>query len=163
MTYLAIDPGYEKLGFCFFSKNKRLPYQFKIIKSGLIKTKKDVLEKRIFDIYQALDELIQKYLPKKIILEELFFFKNQKTVVKVAMIHGIINLLAGQRKISLEYLSPLEIKEAITGYGRADKKAVHKMLKNQITLANKKFEDDEIDAIACGLTFVLKASQVNLD
>lgn len=163
MTYLAIDPGYEKLGYCFFKKDKRQPFQFKIIKSGLIKTKKDAHEKRIFYIFQTLDELIKIYSPKKIILEEIFFFKNQKTIVKVAMIHGIINLLAAKRKIALVYLSPLEIKESITGYGRADKKAVHKMLQTQITLKYKKFEDDEIDAIACGLAFILKMNQFNHD
>lgn len=163
MIYLAVDPGYEKLGYCFFTKNKLLPYQFEVIKSGLIKTKRLSLEKRINQIFCELENLVKKFHPQTIILEELFFFKNQKTIVKVSMIHGIINLLAGQKGIGLVYLSPLEIKETITGYGRADKQGVRKMLKQQIRLPQGKKEDDEIDAIACGLTYLLKFSQLNHD
>lgn len=161
MIYLAIDPGYEKLGYCVFCEDSLFPYRFKIIESGTIKTGKTALEKRIFRVYQAILKIIKKHRPKKIILEELFFFKNQKTIVKVAMIHGVINLLAAKEKISPIYLSPLEIKQSITGYGRADKKGVHKMLRQQIDLTNEKKEDDEIDAIACGLTYLLKSARLN--
>lgn len=161
MTYLAIDPGYEKLGYCVFCEDDLFPYCFKIIESGTIKTKRVATEKRIFKLYQEILKIIKKHQPKKIILEELFFFKNQKTMVKVAMIHGVINLLAAKEKISPIYLSPLEIKQSITGYGRADKKGVHKMLLQQIDLAKEKKEDDEIDAIACGLTYLLKSHQLN--
>lgn len=163
MSYLAIDPGYEKLGYCFFSQNAALPYRYQILKSGIIKTKRLTLEKRILEIFNKINQLVGKFKPKAIILEQVFFFKNQKTVIKVAMIHGVINLLASQKKISLIYLSPLEIKQIITGYGRADKKGVRKMLQQQIRLPKDTKEDDEVDAIACGLAYLLKSQQLNRD
>ncbi len=156
--YLSIDPGYEKLGYCIFKIDKNYNHRFHLITSGLIKTKREAIENRLVIIYEKLKEIIDRYSIKKIIVEEIFFFKNQKTIVKVSMIHGLLGLLAGQNDIEFCYLSPLEIKEAITGYGRADKKGVRKMLLQQLDLDLKNKEDDEIDAIAGGLTYALKDS-----
>jgi crossover junction endodeoxyribonuclease RuvC len=156
MSYLAIDPGYDKLGFCFFKHNKTAPFNFHIIESGLIKTSKnEKVEERLSQIYNQLKSLMKKYQPEKIVLEELFFFKNQKTMVKVAMVHGVLALLADEFKSPLQYLSPLTIKQAITGYGRADKLGVRKLLQQQLQIVKKIKEDDEIDAIACGFTYLL--------
>lgn len=156
--YLSIDPGYEKLGYCVFEINKNYDNKFHLITSGLIKTKREAIKDRLVMIYEKLKEIVNRYSIKKIIIEEIFFFKNQKTIVKVSMIHGLLGLLAGQNNIDFCYLSPLEIKEAITGYGRADKKGVRKMLLQQIDLELEGKEDDEIDAIAGGLTYALKYS-----
>lgn len=158
--YLAIDPGYEKLGYCIFKINKNYPNKFHLITSGLIKTKREQIKERLAYIYEKLKEIIHRYPIEKIIVEEIFFFKNQKTIVKVSMIHGLLGLLAGQNHLDFCYLSPLEIKEAITGYGRADKKGVRKMLLQQIDLDLENKEDDEIDAIACGLSYTLKKSNL---
>jgi crossover junction endodeoxyribonuclease RuvC len=156
MLYLAIDPGYDKLGFCFFKQNNTAPFNFQIIDSGLIKTNKNKkVEQRLSQIYKQLKSLMEEYGPKKIILEELFFFKNQKTMVKVAMVHGVLALLADEFKSPLQYLSPLMIKQTITGYGRADKLGVRKLLQQQLQITKKIKEDDEIDAIACGFTYLL--------
>jgi len=158
MIYLAIDPGYDKLGYCFFKKKKTkdIASIFALVDSGLIKTKKnEKTERRLAEIYHRLKNLIKKYQPKKIILEEIFFFKNKKTMVKVAMVHGILALLANDFDLPLLYLSPLAIKQTITGYGRADKKGVRKMLQQQIKIDQSIKEDDEIDAIACGFAYLL--------
>ncbi len=154
--YLSIDPGYEKLGYCVFDIDKNYPNKFRLIASGLIKTKREEIKNRLAFIYARLKEIIKKYPVKKIVAEEIFYFKNQKTIVKVSMIHGLLGLLAGENHLDFCYLSPLEIKEAITGYGRADKQGVRKMLLQQIDLELEGKEDDEIDAIACGLTYTLK-------
>jgi crossover junction endodeoxyribonuclease RuvC len=156
MSYLAIDPGYDKLGYCFFIIESKNSSPFQLIKSGLIKTNKsEKVEKRLAQIYKQLKSLIEKYKPNKIILEELFFFKNKKTIVKVAMVHGVMALLADEFGLRLHFLSPLTIKQSITGYGRSDKEGVRKMINQQIQLNKKIKEDDEIDAIACGYTFFL--------
>jgi crossover junction endodeoxyribonuclease RuvC len=150
MIILALDSGVEKTGYSVF---KKVLNNFEYISSGLIKTSKTkTKEKRMQDIYDELTKIIKKYKPNKIILEQLFFFKNQKTAIQVSQSQGISLLIAAQNNIEVSYLTPLEIKYAITGYGRADKKAIQKMIK--ITLKDKKIkQDDEADAIACGLAY----------
>ncbi len=148
MAILAIDPGVEKTGFAIFKEGK-------YIKSGLIKTLKSLpLEIRIEQIYLNLKKIIENYKPQRIILEQLFFFKNQKTVISVSQSQGAILLLASQNSIKIEFLTPLQIKQTITGYGRADKKAILKMLR--LTTGIHKLKDDnEADAVACGLAYCL--------
>lgn len=148
---LSIDPGIEKVGYAFFEKKKS---DFSLITSGLIKTKKTLKhELRLLEIYNLLSSLTKQHKPTIIVMEQLFFFKNQKTVISVAQSQGVVQLLAAQNKISLVYLTPLVIKQTVTGYGNADKKSVFKML--QLTLgSNLQVEDDDqSDAIACGLAY----------
>ena len=85
------------------------------------------------------------------VLEQLLFFKNQKTFIRVAQAQGITMLLAAQNKIKVEFLTPLQIKQIVTGYGQADKLAVQKMIK--LTTGIVLTQDDEADAVACGLAY----------
>lgn len=159
MILLSIDPGLEKTGYALFDKNKKYSNNFKFLSSGLIKTSKTLhQEERLVIIYKKLSQLIKKYNPKKIIFENIFFFKNQKTIIPVTQAQGAILLLAGQKKIPLEYFSPLKIKQIITGYGRADKKAVKKMIDLTLNPVKKPTTDDEYDAIACGLAYCFQNS-----
>jgi len=147
MIILSIDSGIEKTGYAIF-KNK------KYVTSALIKTSKNkTLENRLAEIYLKLKQVIKKYQPNKIILERLFFFKNQKTAILVSQAQGVCLLLAAKNKISVEYLTPLQIKQTITGYGQADKKAVQKMIKLTSNIDIK--QDDEADAVACGMAYLL--------
>lgn len=147
MIILSIDSGIEKTGYALF-KNKNY------LISALIKTNKRLTtEERLLVIYSKLKEIIKKYQPDKIILEQLFFFKNQKTAIKVSQAQGVCLLLAAENKIPIDYLTPLQIKQAITGYGQADKKAVQKMIKIEMGIDIK--QDDEADAVACGLAYVI--------
>lgn len=151
MRILSIDSGVEKTGYSVFNKKGK---KFIYLTSGLIKTSKfDKYENRIEQIYKRLNDVIRLTKPKKIILEQIFFFKNQKTAIKVGQAQGVIILLAAQRKISLEFLTPLQIKQAVTGYGLSDKKSVRKMIELTVKLKKAIKEDDEIDAIACGLAY----------
>ncbi|OGK14646.1 crossover junction endodeoxyribonuclease RuvC [Candidatus Roizmanbacteria bacterium RIFCSPHIGHO2_02_FULL_37_15] len=151
MKILAIDSGVEKTGFSIFTKESK---NFKYIDSGLIKTNKDEsYEIRVYQIYKKLNDVIKIFKPKKIILERLFFFQNQKTAIQVGQTQGVIILLAAQNNISLEYLTPLQIKQTVTGYGLSDKKSVRKMIDLTLKPQKKIKEDDEIDAIACGLAY----------
>lgn len=145
---LSIDPGIERVGFAICEEKK-------IISSGTITTSSNKkITERIGVIYNQLSQIVDQYQPKKIIIEKLYFFKNKKTIIEVSYIHGIIILLAFNKKIKIDFLTPLQIKEAITGNGRADKKAIQKML--AIEFGTKKtIYDDESDAIACGLAYYL--------
>lgn len=148
---LSIDPGFEKVGYAFFENNNREPT---FVTSGLIKTKKTTdHEKRLLQIYNSLETLVKLHKPKTIAMEQLFFFKNQKTVIPVAQSQGVILLLAAQNNLPVTYLTPLQIKQTITGYGNADKKSVLKMLRMILKQDFVVEDDDQSDAIACGLAY----------
>ena len=104
-------------------------------------------------IYKELKKIIQKYKPDLIAIERLFFFKNQKTVINIGQTQGLILLLAGEYDIPTEFLTPLQIKQILTGYGNSDKKSMRKMIELTVKITKKIKEDDEIDAIACGLAY----------
>lgn len=147
MIILSIDSGIEKTGYAIF-KNK------KYVTSALIKTSKNKsTEIRLEEIYFQLKTIFNKYKPEILVVEQLFFFKNQKTFIRVAQSQGVALLLAAQNKIKVEFLTPLQIKQTVTGYGQADKKSVQKMLKLELQIDIK--QDDEADAVACGLAYIL--------
>jgi crossover junction endodeoxyribonuclease RuvC len=145
MTILSIDSGIERTGYAIFKEKQ-------YVISALIKTSKSLsTEKRLIEIYERLREIMKKYKPVVMVLEQLLFFKNQKTFIRVAQAQGIVMLLAAQNKIKVEFLTPLQIKQIVTGYGQADKLAVQKMIK--LTTGIVLTQDDEADAVACGLAY----------
>jgi len=149
MTILSIDSGIERTGYAIFKDKK-------YVISALIKTSKSLsTEIRIEEIYSKLKKICDKYKPNVMVLEQLLFFKNQKTFIRVAQAQGIVMLLAAQNKIKVEFLTPLQIKQIITGYGQADKKSVQKMIK--LTTKIDINQDDESDAVACGLAYIYRS------
>lgn len=147
MIILSIDSGLEKTGYAIFKDKK-------YVTSALIKTSKNnSTEIRLEQIYNELKKVFLKYKPDVVVLEQLFFFKNQKTAIKVSQTQGVVMLLAVQNKSKLRFLTPLQIKQSITGYGQADKKSVQKMLKLEMGIDIK--QDDEADAVACGIAYCL--------
>ena len=158
MNILAIDPGIEKVGYSIFQKKPtKGPYRYII--SGIIRTNKNSpLHERLQLIYNKLDKLVEKYSPKIMVIEQIFFFKNAKTIVAVAQSQGVALLLAAQKKIAVVSLTPLQIKQSVTGYGNADKQAVQKMLRLQLDKQIQFIDDDESDAIAGGLAYCLLQS-----
>lgn len=160
MIILSIDSGIEKTGYAFFDKNKKYKENFKYVTSGLITTsKKETIAVRINQIYDQTKTLIQKYKPNKLILEQIFFFKNQKTAIKVSQTQGVLLLLGAQYNLPIEFLTPLQIKLTVTGYGHADKKAVRKMIDLILNNKIKIIDDDQSDAIAGGLAYCLLNKQ----
>lgn len=152
MKILSIDPGFHKTGYAVFIKTS--PSKFEFVTSGLITTSAhDSMSQRLRVVYQKLEEAILTHKPESIIMEQLFFFKNQKTMVGVAQAQGCVLTLAGNYNIPLVFLTPLQIKQAITGYGRSDKKAVAQMLPLLLGKTITTADDDEDDAIACGLAY----------
>jgi len=154
MKFISIDPGFEKVGFAIFKKKSKITKDFEFITSGMIKAPKSIKhENRLKLIYESLDKLFIKYKVDFMVIESLFMFKNQKTVLKVAQAIGVTELLAAQKNIPIERLTPLQIKQAITGYGTADKKAVAKMIRLELGEKIDFEDDDQSDAVACGLAY----------
>ena len=151
MKIISIDPGYERVGIAILEKEQG--GKETILYSDCFKTNpKDKLENRILLIGKEVESLIKKYSPKYLAIENLFFTTNQKTAMGVAEARGAIIYEAKRNNLEIVEYTPLQIKNAVTGYGKADKNQVHSMVNNLIKLENKKYIDDEIDAIAVGLT-----------
>jgi len=151
MIILAFDPGIGRTGYALFKKKAK---ETAYISSGMIETAKTTEKKdRLLVIFNECEKIIKKHRPEIVVFEKLFFFKNQKTVISVAQAQGVIITVAAKNNLKVESLSPLQIKETVTGYGRADKKAIKKMIQITTKIKIDKMIDDEIDAIACGLAY----------
>lgn len=151
MIILGIDPGYERIGIAIIEKNKGEKEH--LIFSECFKTSKELkFEDRLLLIGQKINEIIKEYNPKILAIETLFLNTNQKTVMHVSEARGVIIYEAIKNKLSLFEATPPQIKIATTGYGRADKKDVLKMVRLLIKIDESKKSDDELDAIAIALT-----------
>lgn len=151
MIILAFDSGLERTGYAFFEKTEGEPA---LLAYGCIKTPaKKTLQERIFMIHTEVSEMCKEYKPDVFVLERLFFTKNQTTGIPVAQAQGAVLMYAGEHNIEVDFLTPSQIKTAVTGDGNADKKAMEKMVMLLTGLQEKPKPDDTIDAIACGLTY----------
>ncbi len=149
MVILGIDPGYAIVGFGVVEKNGS---NVKCLDYGVITTDKDTdFPTRLIQIADGIDYLIEKFKPDCMALEELFFQNNQKTAINVAMARGVI-VERGKRKLgSLFEYTPLQIKQALTGQGRAEKAQVQYMVKAILNLNQIPKPDDAADALAVAL------------
>lgn len=153
MKILGIDPGIERLGWGILIKNEG---KFERINSGVKKTLKTQKQsERLFEIQCFLDELIQTEKPDAVSVEKLFFTKNAKTALTVSETRGVILSTAQKYKLPITEFTPLQVKMAVCGYGKATKDEVAKMLKLSIILPQKNILDDETDALAIALTGAL--------
>lgn len=149
MLILGLDPGTAATGYGFIKKEKG---ETRHIAHGVIKTPSGLAAaKRLFLLHRELAEIIKKYRPELAAVEKIFFFKNQKTVIEVAQARGVILAAAAQNKIKVAEFTPLEIKIAVCGWGRADKKQVQKMVQVLLKLSSLPQPDDAADALACAL------------
>ncbi|MCK9574859.1 MAG: crossover junction endodeoxyribonuclease RuvC [Clostridia bacterium] len=150
MIILGIDPGLAIVGFGIIEK--KLNGNICVIDYGVINTpKEENTAVRIAMVYDGITELIEKYKPDVIALEELFYNSNQKTVISVAEARGAI-LLAGIKNCGNMYeYTPLQIKQALTGQGRAEKQQVQYMVKLILNLTSIPRPDDAADALAVAI------------
>ena len=156
MTILGIDPGTATTGWGVIKVVKNTP---NYIASGTISTdKKHTDEERLHTIYKDLGALLTTYKPEALALENLFFNTNSKTALTVGQALGVIMLVAVTSEIPIYSYTPLQVKMAMTGYGRADKKQIQEMVKNILKLPQVPRPDDAADALAVALThaFTLK-------
>jgi len=157
---LSIDPGYDRLGWAIGSATGS---EYHPLDFGCIQTTRNAdLFDRYRDILEQLGHIIEKHAPTQAAIEQLFFSKNSTTAMKVAEARGIIiGQLVSQHIPVFEY-HPSHIKQAVTGYGNADKQAVTKMTLMQLHLPperTKKLLDDTVDALALGLTHAVTQRQ----
>ena len=123
-----------------------------LLSSGSIQTKsiqKD--SQRLFEIFEDLCSIIEKFKPDAASVEKLFYFKNQKTIIPVAEARGVIIMALEKYGIPIYEFTPLEIKQTLTGFGRADKKEVEKMVKITLNRETLPKLDDTVDSIAMGI------------
>ena len=150
MRVIGIDPGTAIVGYGIvdFEKNK-----YEAVHYGVITTSKDLnMEDRIFIIYEELKKILDEYKPEYMAIEDLFYFKNNKTVISVAQARGIVLLTGKQKNIPIASYTPLQVKIGITGYGKADKKQMQEMVRIQLNLKEVPKPDDAADALAAAIT-----------
>lgn len=152
MRVLGIDPGYATIGFGIldFDKNKTT-----VVDYGVIETpKNEGFPQRLVMIEEGVHALIDKYSPDEVSIEELFFAKNVTTGINVAHARGVILATVVQRIGNIFEYTPLQIKQALTGYGRADKHQIQSMVKTLLNLKSIPRPDDAADALAVALTHI---------
>ncbi|MBD3282343.1 MAG: crossover junction endodeoxyribonuclease RuvC [Candidatus Portnoybacteria bacterium] len=150
MKVLGIDPGTAIVGFGLIEKNK--DGSLKEINHGCIRTSPDFnTSKRLEKVHKELTDLIKKCKPDIIAVEDIFFFKNLKTAIKVSQARGVILLTAEKSKAKIMEFTPLQVKQAVACYGRADKKQVQTMVKALLGLKKIPKPDDAADALAIAI------------
>lgn len=148
MIILGIDPGYAIVGYGIIDTNK--PNM--VVDYGAITTpKEDSMPIRLQAIDESLRYLFDKFKPDVVAVEELFYFKNQKTVIPVAEARGVIILACQKYCGNIYEYTPLQIKQALTGQGRAEKAQVQYMVKAILGLNSIPKPDDAADALAVAI------------
>ena len=149
MIILGIDPGYAIVGWGVVECNAG---RFRPIACGDIQTPAHTpIEERLETIYREMSRIIEKYQPQEMAVEELFFNTNITTGIKVAEARGIILLCARQHGIGIAEYTPLQVKQAVVGYGLAEKKQVIAMVTSILKLKSAPKPDDTADALAVAL------------
>lgn len=146
---MGIDPGFAITGYGLIKLEKK---EVHLIKCGVItSTTRETFGQRLNKIYKELKKIINEYKPDTAAIEELFFAKNTKTAIKVGQARGVALLAAHQSKVVIKEFTPLQVKQAITGYGFASKTQIQKMVKLQLNLKTIPEPDDIADALAIAI------------
>ncbi len=149
MRILGIDPGTSLIGYGIIDTDGK---SFKAADFGCLKTGVNIKNsERVKTVCDFFEKLIKKFQPDKIALESLFFFKNAKTVIKVSEIRGVLMLAAAKNGVEIAEFTPLQVKQAVSGYGRAEKAQVQKMVKLILGLKTELKPDDVADALAIAI------------
>lgn len=155
MIIMGIDPGTAITGYGILrvssleKDKKRYP---ELLDYGCVRTRStEEMPKRLRIIYQKIGEIVQKYHPDEVAIEQIFFSKNSKTALSVGQARGVIMLAVSSEEGKVFSYTPLEVKQAITGYGRAKKRQIQYMVKKLLLLPKIPSPDDASDAIAVAL------------
>lgn len=149
MKILGVDPGYAIVGYgaVFFKAPK-----FRTLYYGAIQTKAELpFCRRLEKIYDDMNELLSRVQPDAMAIEKLYFQNNQKTAIDVAQARGVILLSAQEKKVPIFEYTPLQVKTAVTGYGKAKKPQVMEMTKRLLALEQMPKLDDTADALAIAI------------
>ena len=154
MRIISIDPGYDRMGVAVLEKSNKTNLKEKLIYSDCLTTSsKNTFTERLKSIGLDIEKIIKEHKPTVMVIESLFFNTNQKTALLVSEAKGMIKYIALYNKLDVFEYTPLQIKIAVTGYGRSNKEQVTLMTKKLIDIKKEIKYDDEYDAIAVGLTY----------
>ena len=149
MKILGIDPGSGIIGFGLVEKSSKP----KMLDAGVIRTTiGDDPASRLVELYESMKELLAEFEPDEAAVEKLFFAQNVTTAMTVSQARGVILLALAEADIPIAEYTPLQIKMAMTGYGRAAKAQIQEMVRVQLNLKKKPSPDDAADALAVALT-----------
>lgn len=149
MRILGLDPGYATIGYGIIDYNN---FHFKTIAYGAVVTEANKpFYDRLSDIYDDMNTIIDTYKPDCMSIEKLYFNTNTTTAINVAQARGVITLAANKKTIKIFEYTPLQVKQSITGYGRAEKHQVMEMVKSILQLKSVPKPDDTADALALAI------------
>lgn len=153
MRIIGIDPGTGILGFGVVDCT---PGKFTLVTGGVIKTPAHTpLDERLEEIYDGLCDIIAETKPDVMSIEKLFFARNVTTAMSVSHARGVAMLAGKKAKLTIAEYTPLQIKQTLTGYGKADKKQMQEMVRLQLGLREIPKPDDAADALAAAITHAL--------
>lgn len=160
MIVIGIDPGLALMGYGVVESDG---YRFKVHDYGVIETKAHTDDgERLLFLWNGLNALIEKYKPDAVSVEELFFNKNVKTAITVAQARGVALLAVKTNGIPLYEYTPLQAKQAVVGYGRAEKTQIQQMVKTILNLKEIPKPDDAADALAIAITHINNEGMVKV-
>jgi len=154
---LGIDPGLANTGWAILDDRCKMldASEYKLVECGCLRTKiTSTSAKRLNMIYEELEGLIKKYNVEAVAFESLFFAKNAKSALKVAEAIGVIKICGERNKIEVAEFTPLQVKMALVGYGRAEKEQVEEMVRRFLCLEENISPSHASDAVAVGLTYL---------
>lgn len=150
MKVLGIDPGFGRMGWALVEGNTAKQV---LVDVGCFETQaKDSFEFRLEQLFDFVTQTIELHQPEALAIEDLFYFKNQKTVMSVSQARGVIIVAAMKQQVKVSSYTPLQVKNTVAGYGRASKQQVQTMVKSQLRLTSAPKPDDAADACAVALT-----------
>lgn len=154
MKILGIDPGMAIVGYSIIDVDGD---NFSLITSGSIQTKKGMSDaSRLYEIFEDISVIIDKYKPDIASVEKLYYFRNQTTIIPVAEARGVIVMALEKHGIPVYEYTPMEVKQVLTGFGRADKKQVEQMVKIALDCQDLPKLDDTVDSIAIAICHTRK-------
>lgn len=149
MIILGIDPGYAIVGWGVIEYNAN---RFSVVDFGAVTTEAGTpFNDRLKAVYDGVNDIMKRYNPDALAIEKLFYNTNAKTVIDVAQARGVINLAAVQNNIPIFEYTPLQVKQSVVGYGRAEKKQVQEMTRVILKLEKIPKPDDTADALAMAI------------
>ena len=149
MVVLGIDPGYAIVGWGIIDYTAN---RFSVIDYGAVTTEaKTPFNERLEAVYDGVEDIIKRYKPSALAIEKLFYNTNAKTVIDVAQARGVINLAAVKNGVPIFEYTPLQVKQSVVGYGRAEKKQVQEMTRVILKLEKIPKPDDTADALAMAI------------
>lgn len=161
MLIMGVDPGIAISGYGLIEPGRQ--GSGRALAHGCVRTPAHTpLSERLLLLHQAIDALILEYKPQVLAIEQLFFNRNTTTAFTVAQARGVIILAAAQRGLAVAEYTPLQVKQAVVGYGRADKNQVQQMVKVLLNLAAVPRPDDAADALAVAICYLHSRQYENI-